>query len=278
MSKIYEVHSIARNGTSHDWGARNSRAEAEQLLAEWTTGQREAWAEKHHERWWIEEIDVTGLFTIPPAPPPRELFSTKVSTVESSDGTWNTLQVDILDQAGRVVFSYARNHSSLYRTFEPFRQGERMLALISSDYTATSVVDLRNGEVIAAETPDPMGFCPVGFYVPDWWDVHDGRTLPGSSRWSADLEVPAGDFGFVWGCIWGDDSSWKVQYLDLSQVQEGKLLRDDRFGYVELADHHKLEAKDFIDCSFYQGRCNVIFATLSEYNLESGERLPSEFE
>jgi len=46
-------------------------------------------------------------------------------------------------------------------------------------------------------------------------------------------EVPA-DFGFVAGCVWGDDCSWKVQYLDLSRVSEGIITRDDRFGYIEL--------------------------------------------
>jgi hypothetical protein len=39
----------------------------------------------------------------------------------------------------------------------------------------------------------------------------------------------------VWGCIWGDDSSWKVQYLDLSRIQDGLINRDERFGYIELA-------------------------------------------
>jgi hypothetical protein len=33
----------------------------------------------------------------------------------------------------------------------------------------------------------------------------------------------------------GDDSSWKVQYLDLSRVQQGVVRRDERFGYLELA-------------------------------------------
>lgn len=41
-------------------------------------------------------------------------------------------------------------------------------------------------------------------------------------------------FGFVCGCIWGDDTSWKIEYLDLSRISEGILVRDDRFGYIEL--------------------------------------------
>ena len=112
------------------------------------------------------------------------------------------------------------------------------LALISRDYTRTAVLDLASGMVIAEETQDASpgaGFCPVGFYVPDWWDVNDGSRLPGSEHWCADDEWPIGDFGFVWGCYWGDDSSWKVQYLDLTRVQQGVISRDARFGYVELA-------------------------------------------
>jgi len=33
-----------------------------------------------------------------------------------------------------------------------------------------------------------------------------------------EMEWPSdGAFGFIWGCVWGDDASWKVQYLDLSR-------------------------------------------------------------
>ena len=71
----------------------------------------------------------------------------------------------------------------MLRTFEPFRQDDRNYALISPNYTATSVMNLQTGEIIAGEEPHAAGFCPVGFYVPDWWDVHQadagyGR-LPG---------------------------------------------------------------------------------------------------
>lgn len=53
-------------------------------------------------------------------------------------------------------------------------------------------MDLSTGEIIAGEKPDSGGFCPVGFYVPDWWDIHDGSLLPGSSGWSDDYEFPKG--------------------------------------------------------------------------------------
>lgn len=47
-------------------------------------------------------------------------------------------------------------------------------------------------------------------------------------------------FGFVAGCLWGDDSSWKMQYLDLSEVEKGIINREERFGYIELPDNVSL--------------------------------------
>jgi hypothetical protein len=223
-------------------------------------------------RWWVEEIDVTDLFTVPSRPMPRERFSTRAKEVETGDGHVNELHVDVLDQCGQAVASYHRNYPNLFRTFEPFRQGDRLLALFSSDYTATSVMDLSTGKVVASEDPDSMGFCPVGFYVPDWWDIHDGSILPGSGSWNDTFELPKGDFGFVWGCIWGDDGSWKVQFLDLSRVQDGMLVRDERFGYLELASHPKLDPREFIRCSFDGKSCTVTFSVLSSYDIATGEK------
>jgi hypothetical protein len=274
VSKIYELRSKSRgDGAMHTWGARASRADAEQLLRERTTGENAAWAAKYHEHWWIEEIDTTGLFTIPSRPAPRERFTTRTTVIETQEGYMNHLRVDVVNEQGVLVTSYERNHAALYRTFEPFRQRDRMLALVASDYTAMSVIDLATGEVIASEKPHPMGFCPTGFYVPDWWDVHDGSILPGSTNWHAAYERPQGEVGFVWGCIWGDDTSWKVQLLDLSRVQEGVLVREERFGYLPLATHPKLDPKDFIECYFGTDGARVTFSVLARFELTTGKRI-----
>ena len=278
MSRIYEVWSIARSdGKRHSWGARRTQEEADQLLKERFTGERAEWAKKHHSRWWVEEIDTTGLFEIPLKPMPRDRFSAEATEVKSQPPTWSTLSVDVKDSEGNAVAHYKRNYPSLMRTFEPFRQGDQLFALISQDYTCTSVLDLQSGEIVASEEPSPGGFCPVGFYVPDWWDVHDGSALPGSKYWRDDHELPKGDFGFVWGCVWGDDSSWKVQYLDLSAVQEGSIKRDDRFGYVKLATGTELEAKEFIHCEFYGGKASVRFNVEQDFDLHTGKVI-DEFE
>lgn len=279
MSKIYEVRSESRgDAKTYYWGAEETKESAEDLLLEKTTGDKKEWADEYHARWWIEEIDTTGMFEIPSLPLPRERFTTQATVVETAAGYGNTLDIDVFSASGKKIANYARNYSNLYQTFEPFRQGSRMLALISSDYTATSVLDLQSGEVIASETPESDGFCPVGFYVPDWWDINDGSIVPGEKNWDEDNEEPRGNFGFVWGCIWGDDSSWKVQYLDLSQIQKGVIVREERFGYIELATNAKLDPKDFISCHYYSGECKVEFSVYSRFDLGSGKREPHEFE
>jgi hypothetical protein len=104
--------------------------------------------------------------------------------------------------------------------------------------------------------------------------------IPGSEYWNADREWPKGEFGFVWGCHWGDDSSWKVQYLDLSQVQQGVIRREERFGYVELASFGfespcfsfeppviRRGVPPFIELS----KNKVTFAVEMAFDLESGK-------
>lgn len=199
-SRIYEARAeYAKGSRVRAFGACRTRPEAEVLLAE--SIRRAEAAGIKYERHWIEEIDTTGLWKPPAQPKPRDRYSTRVATT-SAPGTWTKVHVDVLD-GETVIASYDRNYSML-QTFEPFRHGNRVFALISTHYTATSVMDLHTGQIVAAEEPAYGGFCPAGFYVPDWWDLHDGTKLPGSMYWRpADDEWPADDFGFVWGCVRG---------------------------------------------------------------------------
>jgi len=48
-------------------------------------------------------------------------------------------------------------------------------------------------------------------------------------------------FGFVAGCVWGDDSTDKIQYLDLSEAEKGVIKREERFGYIELPENLSLK-------------------------------------
>jgi hypothetical protein len=119
--------------------------------------------------------------------------------------------------------------------------------------------------VFSGEWSEPM----AGRCHPQGTLIHAVQELPGSHYWNDDNEWPTGDFGFVWGCVWGDDTSWKVQYLDLSRVQQGEIKRDERFGYVELATITP-DPRDFIRV---YGTRHIMFAVDRTYNLATGKCL-----
>jgi hypothetical protein len=69
------------------------------------------------------------------------------------------------------------------------------------------------------------------------WEYSDPATGETHTRSSVSRQLTAVQyypFGFIAGCIWGDDSAWKVQFLDLSKASKGVVGRDERFGYLEL--------------------------------------------
>lgn len=205
----------------------------------------------------------------------------KVMKNMSPDGRAN-----LHDKKWEQIAEYDRNYS-LLKTFEPFQQLRNGIwkdyALISTRYTRLEVMDLGNGEIIAIE-PYPKadeetarmsngrvkegdslpskGFCPMEFYVPDWWDRYDASYLPAkdpatgatTSPWTEDryaIEVFNGFANFTgqWalygGCLWGDDTSAKLRYINLSRISEGVVTTDARFGYVALPN--EIHIKDAVD-------------------------------
>lgn len=256
---VYEVMQETEDGMVFHHKPARTQEEAQAELDRFTASQTARGYPPH--RMWIEPVETDSDFAVPPKVKPVDRYKTNVTRVSPDDG-WAHIHVEVIDvsDGGRVVGSYDRNYSML-RTFHPFRQlrdGQwNPYALISPRYVRTSVMDLTIGEIIATgpvptitqefadKYPDDkykvgeelaqFGFCPAEFYVPDWRDFHDDDLIPGSHLFNAVAgDRPTGEFGFVSGCVWGDDSSWKVQYLDLSRISEGVLGQDDRFGYIEL--------------------------------------------
>jgi len=155
----------------------------------------------------------------------NDLFYVKpIAKIDNGKGYWSYLKLGVFDGGGNQVGSYVRNYSAIYHTFYPFQQNGKWYALYSKDYTATRVMTLPDCVDLAGEEGSTSGFCPVHYYVPSAEFERDEDSLG----------LLAGTFGFVAGCVWGDDTSWKIQYLDLSKITEGKLTRDDRFGYIEM--------------------------------------------
>ena len=75
--------------------------------------------------------------------------------------------------------------------------------------------------------------------------------------------------GFVAGCVWGDDSSWKIQYLDLSRADEGIIKREERFGYIELPAH--LDLSKAVNLEAGDGYWWLRIATESNFELATGK-------
>ena len=128
------------------------------------------------------------------------MYSAKViEKIDNGKGYWNYLKVGVFQDDIKIGV-YIRNYSSLYNTFAPFQQDGKDYAIYSPSYTCTRVMELPSCKAVGGEEPKPNGFCPVELYVP--WEKNDGM------------------YGFVSGCVWGDDSGgWKLEYLDLSVIK-----------------------------------------------------------
>lgn len=292
---VYRVYGVAlRREAERFVGAFRSRADAEAEIAKlnaWHSSGHHLSQESSSGPFVIRDAIVDTDFEIPSLPKPRERFFVSGSFRANPAHTWGSTLVEVFARTNspsglEKLCEYERNFS-LLQTFEPFRQGHREFALISRNFEQTAVLDLGTGRIIAEEADEPgsaarCGFCPAGFYVPDWWDVHDGSVIPGSEHWNADHEWPNGHFGFVWGCRWGDDACWKVQLLDLSGIESGIVRREERFGYVELATAGfespcfstepvaSSAPPHFIDVARRNGRARVTFAVEARFELDSG--------
>lgn len=78
-------------------------------------------------------------------------------------------------------------------------------------------------------------------------------------------------FGFVSGCVWGDDSGgWKLRYLDLSRVDEGVIRKDSRFGYIELPGCSLREAISVIEFDSVE-ESQIMIPVMQRFDL-SGKR------
>src|SRR5262245_23743609 len=170
---------------------------------------------------------------------------------------WDYSVVTIFDGVLEVG-SYERNIGRFgAETFAPFEIDGAWYALYSRDYTCTRIMSLPDCRDLGGEEPRAHGFCPVELYVPRYKSVitidKNGRP---SESWKFEEKgekygcddtdsfgnsITVGawkslDIGFVAGCLWGDDSSWKLEVFDLSRAKEGILERSARFGHLQLAD------------------------------------------
>ena len=189
-------------------------------------------------------------------------YARVIEEIKNGEGYWSYNKVGVfrkVDGKEEKVGEYQRNYSSFYKTFCWFTKDGKDYALYSPDYTATRIMELPSCRDLGGEAPDGFGFCPVEFFVPtyrdyecrlDWkggkkvepyWNrfrVHEPgeKGMEDSPTFRSLTGLLHHPFGFVAGCVWGDDSSWKIQHLDLSQAHLGLLTRTPKFGYLELPE------------------------------------------
>lgn len=214
-------------------------------------------------------------------------FSAKVVQEIPGPKGSKTLVVQIYLKDKKFGEPYLRHSGSMFETFFHFQKSERHFALYSAHTTATRLMELfpcENRWVdLSGEEESAGGFCPVEFYVPELLDsiskdrFNPSEVLPGCLV-REDLEekefleiIHPPKFGLVAGCVWMDEHYMKIQYLDLSKVEDGIFTRDDRFGRIMLARGTKL--RDVVSNEFdilIAGKIHI--ATVQEYELDTGKR------
>lgn len=168
---------------------------------------------------------------------------------------WDKLKVTIWQEQDngiqKEIGNYTRNYSSYgISTFHPFKIKDQWYALYSKDYTCTRVMTLPDCKDWCGEEPNSFGFCSVEYYIPEFQEtpLDNEKTYKSfiTSEFDSSQEIFYYDLAFVAGCVWGDDSSWKIEAFDLSQIENKILTRFQPFGYMELSPG---KLKDLLDIS-----------------------------
>jgi hypothetical protein len=189
-------------------------------------------------------------------------FSIKYCNQPSKPGCWDIVNVEVFFD-GNPIGSYTRTYPSFAKeTFYPFKQRGEWYVLYSADYTAARVARVTEGKFVdwCGEDASAFGFCPVEFYVPRYKTTSyahpDGKPYTVEmfdNEYYGDEEMEEYyfmgenegegekylgetycEYGFLSGCIWGDDSSMKLRFIDLSNVESKELKVEEKFGYFEL--------------------------------------------
>jgi hypothetical protein len=196
-----------------------------------------------------------------------------VDAIPSHKGAWRTTKISIYsahELPERKLGEYVRNYPGFgLETWFPFSRGAKDYALYSPDYTCTRIMELPSCQDIGGEDSYAHGFCPVELYVPEIKFYKKQFDESGSYQFK-ECKVPS-NVAFVAGCFWGDDSSWKIQCLDISQVESGILRRDERFGYLVLPEGLTLAQSISIRRDEEMGLLYAEMAVMQNYDLNTGK-------
>jgi hypothetical protein len=134
-------------------------------------------------------------------------------------------------------------------------------------------MELPSCKDIGGEEPSAGGFCPVEYFIPEIveWAKEPDPKKPGS--FIHRTRNTRANVALVAGCYWGDDSSWKIQCFDLSQVESGIITRDERFGYIAMPKDLSLEKSVYLYRDEETGVVRATLPILQTFDFSSVERL-----
>ena len=193
-------------------------------------------------------------------------FIAETTKVEGDKCRATTLKVDIYsieEDSKKRIGSYDRDYHSLQKTFHPFKYKGNDYALYSPHHKETRIMKLPICDDYCVVEGK---FSPVEYYVPSYDDMCDPQKF--DKEWNKQFEEVLGSFGFVSGCYWGDDTSWKIGYIDLSRLDEKIAKIDFRFGYI--SQPVNLTLPQCIDLSDYipsDGEYSITISRCNRYEM-----------
>jgi len=183
---------------------------------------------------------------------------TKEFTIQINDskskGGFGPMVIEIFSQKEKIG-EYQRDYGSLFNTHQFVNLNDKDYAIYSPHYQETAIMSLPDCKKIASYN---KGFCPTDFWIPQYMEYEYSRNevlagniyriyepdIDGLLESDSEIEVVTqkryAAWGFVSGCVWGDDSSDKIQYLDLSKLESGEIIQSNKFGYLELPGNGNL--------------------------------------
>jgi hypothetical protein len=221
-------------------------------------------------------------------------FNIVAETIQNQPGIWDSEKVSIY-RDNILVGEYLRNYGNGVGTFYPFQLEDQWYALYSVSYTALRVMRLNTDHIEdwCGEEPVAHGFCPMEIYVPRYHTMTDsvgvGDTIHEYEYSLVDNEVSVDEFtaeglsvgckgtqycnfGFLGGCVWGDDSSMKLRYIDLKRVPFKELEITEKFGYWEIPN--KMSVRSAVDMSNWEEAHHwIALSKMEHFNLKTEEIL-----
>lgn len=190
------------------------------------------------------------------------MYTAKEIEVINTPGCWDKKKYGVFDNTDTKVGEFKRDYDSFGEsTFAPFERNGKWYALYSPHYEHICVMELPSCQQIANNNGY---FCPVEIFIPryqirkkfakpeselhkypeqnhSWLRVDRFEREYDEELWNYNCDswemlpgIHYEDIAFVSGCVWGDDTSWKLMIVDISKTHEGKIKFLDDWGYYPL--------------------------------------------